>query len=229
MTDATTVDQWQYDQSTGRFRNKRTGRFMSHSSVISLRDQYIDAREIVMSALVSDVVARSDDVAVGTPAWDSLVDDMSRTGWREVESTLITEYALGKGGVNNMGPVDYAALNIMLAVQRGYWDGFMGDVRSGKVTTDAGISNRMNMYTKSGRSFHARGMAGAWDVVLPAYPGEQTCHGNCRCSWRLSRTKEGIEAYWELGGLVNNCDECLENAQQYNPYIVELEGNEVDD
>lgn len=226
QTRATDTDSWEYDPRTGRFRNTVTGRFISHSRVIDLRDQYIVAREGVMSDLVSDVVARGAGIAVGTPAWDSLVADMSRTGWREAESTFITEYALGKGGVNNMGSDDYVRLDAMLAAQRVYWDGFMNDVRSGKVSTEAGIRNRMNMYTNSSRGFHSRGTASAWDIELPTYPGETLCGHNCRCSWRLSRTTRGVEAFWELGGITNNCEECLENSGEYKPYLVELEEKE---
>lgn len=217
-------DEWEYDRTTNRYRNKRSGRFMSHSRVITMRDQYLTGRQRVVTGLVNDVVLRSNGVQIGSPAWNSVVSDMSRVGWREVESTFITEYALGKGGAGNLTPADLRKLDGMLAEQRVYWDGFMDDVRSGRVHTEAGISNRMNMYTNASRRFHSTGMADAWGIVLPTYPGEQVCGPGCRCSWRIRRTKRGVEAFWELGGNpATSCPECLENALYYRPYLIEEE------
>lgn len=223
ITRDTELEEWTYDPKSRRYRNKRTGRYMSHNAIVRSRDRYIEHRSGVIDTLVSEVLDSAADVPVGSPAWHSMISQLDRIGWWEVESTFITAYVYGKGGINNMGAADYTRLNTMLSNQRRYWDGFMADIGSGQVTIEVKISTRMNMYTSNARSFHARGMASAWDMDLPTYPGEQDCGPNCRCSWKIRETKEGVEAYWVLGSRVNNCDGCLENADMYNPYVIERE------
>lgn len=216
-------EEWTYDPKARRYRNVRTGRFMSHNGIVASRDRYITARASVTDDLVADWISRADGVSVGSPAWESMVSELDRTGWRETESTFITEYVHGKGGINNLTDADYTRLQSMLSEQHQYWEGFMADVESGKLSSEAGIRNRMNMYTNNSRSFHARGMAAAWDLELPTYPGEQVCGSGCKCSWRLRETKKGIEAYWELGMSATSCPECIQNADEYNPYLIERE------
>ncbi len=209
-------DEWVYEEEQGRYRNKGNGQYLSHAAIIALRDTFLGGRNAIIAAVIGDVL--TGDLADLTPAGrERIVMDLDRRLWREVESSMIAEYVLGRGGLRAMTDDDYRLLDELVREQRAYWERFMEDIRTGKVVTQAGITQRANLYNHAGRSFHARAMARAWGINLPTMPGEQRCLTNCRCSWDVRRTKEGIEATWKLGGSENTCDDCNRNARAYNP------------
>lgn len=223
ITRNTEADEWEYDKRTGRYRNKRTGRFMSHNSIINARETYLGAREKATADTVWDIYRRAEGLEPGSPPWISVMNELDRIGWREIENTQITAYVYGRGGMNNLTPADHARLNTMLTGQRDYWDNFMDEARSGKMQTHAGISHRTNLYTNNARSFHARAMAESWGVDLPTHPGEQRCGPNCKCSWQIKRRKDRVEAFWRIDAAAENCDDCLSHSTNYNPLVFEIE------
>jgi len=213
---------WQWDEKTRRYRNPETGRFLNQTQVASLRDQFIEARTTETTTFVGDLFKAAGSIQPGSGPWMTLVNELDRIGWRQVESTMIAEYVQGRGGIKAMTSADLAELRSLIGTQHGYWQNFVSDMRAGRIATQEGIAHRMSLYHQAGRGMHARAQASSWGITLPTYPGEQECGPGCRCSWAITQRKGRVEATWRLGSSSRSCAGCSRNAAQYKPYVIEV-------
>jgi len=159
---------------------------------------------------------------LGVGAWE--------TSMREaIKAEYIQQYALGRGGLQNMTQADWGSVGGMIADQYRYLDGFAGEIAAGNLS-EAQIAMRSRMYINSAREafWRARQRAKGWPV-LPAYPGDGStvCLTNCQCGWDAEMVKDHWEATWYLGE-VEHCTSsgmdaygrpmgCLERAALWNP------------
>ena len=175
-----------------------------------------------MSILVSGLASGQLDVG----AWEASMREA-------IKAEYIQQYALGRGGLDNMTRQDWGSVGGMIADQYRYLDGFAGEVAAGNLS-EAQIAMRSRMYINSAREafWRARQRAKGWPK-LPAYPGDGTtvCLTNCQCGWDARAVEDHWEATWYLGE-AEHCTSpdmdakfrpagCMERAVLWNPLRLE--------
>lgn len=200
---------WTYDDKLKRYRDLDTGRMLSASAVIGMRDDYGDARQQVAADLAADLASGTIDV-------QQYVLRMRD----EIKTTYIAEYMLGKGGRHNMTQSDWGKLGNMLRDQYGYLQRFGQEISAGNLS-EAQISVRGRMYFSSAGQAFERARAAGYNIELPAMPkdGTSECLTNCLCNWRLVDRGDYVEATWRLSA-VEHCSTCEQRGRDWAPLIV---------
>lgn len=202
---------WVWDTASRRYRDVENGRWISHETVASIRN----------------------DLAAFQRTWaDTAASAMTRGDWtvrrweleirERLKTVYLAEYMLGRGGRNVMTQADYGRVGAMLKEQYDFLRGFALDVQAG-LLSEAQIAARTQLYHESAVQAFERGKAVAYsaDLILPAYPadGRTRCRSRCRCRWSIQETKTRWKAYWRVSARAENCRDCLRRAQEYNPYV----------
>lgn len=199
---------WQYDEASHRYRDVATGRYLSPTASLSLRDDFQDRQRATLTRLADRLA--SQDMSV--QQWEAAM----RTAVRQIHSV---EYAYGRGGVNAMTAADDLALRSLVADQWAYLHTFAESARAG-LLTPAQIAARAQQYAASSRQSYERGHAAAWGVDLPAYPGQNTvCKASCRCSWSITETADEFRCTW-VRHASDSCSTCLSRAAQWAPLVI---------
>ena len=220
-----------YDEETQTYYDEN-GNPLTPEQVEEILNESIEGDEASMTQLAALV-------AIGVLTVEQWQEAMQES----ITNAYIRQYALGKGGVDQLTEDDYLIIATMVDGQFGYLSEFGAEIGRGQLS-EAAIAARARMYTNSSRqAFYAGLTAGAlvaaaiWarqngrpvpDFTLPAYPGDgrTRCLSNCKCVWRqVSVRREGgdeligYDFYWELG-IAEHCPDCLANASRWNPYRV---------
>lgn len=138
-----------------------------------------------------------------------------------LERGYVEQYALGKGGTNNLFAGDMAVLAGLLAAQYGYLQNFAQQIAAGELSAEQAAA-RVKLYMSSSTQAFERGQTAAYGrLVLPAYPGDgQTvCGVNCKCNWRIEEYEDRWECFWELNP-ADHCADCIENNLRWKPLVV---------
>ena len=212
---------WVYDPRTFNYRDDETGRFVSSADVIEISSLALD-RTLPIAVQLASLLA-TDQLALRD--WEILMRE-------EIKSVYISQYLLGRGGLNRMTQRDWGSIGGMLKRQYQYLNRFSREIARGTLTQGQ-IAARSQMYFNSARQAFSRGRARAmqWDR-LPAYPGDGStiCLTNCRCHWE----RDGKHTYrWVLDYEAEHCSApgvmdkrgrpigCIERAEKWSPYVVE--------
>jgi hypothetical protein len=157
------------------------------------------------------------------PATQALSDGGSIGAWRSAMEVAIrrsqtaayiaaTAERLGvkPALVKGLSRAERAELNARIDAQLKYLDGFVADLRQGRLTM-AQATARANMYAGASRgTYYATRYQN-----LPFYPTEGSeCMTNCKCSWE----QKGEQFYWRLAA-AEHCPTCQTRAAD-NPYTV---------
>jgi len=138
---------------------------------------------------------------------------------QEIRRSYISQYLLGKGGVQNMTQADWGRLGGLLKNQYQYLNRFAGDLNAGTMS-EAQIRQRAELYIQSSRQAYERGRVASLGMpALPAYPGDGStqCVTNCQCHWEHQETESEWLAYWTLGA-AEHCPDCVARSKDWNPY-----------
>jgi hypothetical protein len=200
---------WRYDASSKRYRDSTTGRYISASTAVDLRDGFQDRRRADVDALVR----RLADHDLTVQQWEAETT-------QAIRELFHVQYALGRGGLNAMTDADHAAADAMVEVQRQYLRAFAQDVAAGSMS-EAQIGARAKLYYGSSVQAYERGRASAWSVSLPAYPsdGGTPCKSACRCRWDLVDKGDEIHASWRLQS-GESCSGCKGRAASWSPLVI---------
>ena len=166
---------------------------------------------------------RAQPLTLIAPATQTLADGGSIGAWRKQMEVAIrrsqtaayivataerlhTTPALVKG----LSKAERRELDTRIAAQLKYLDGFVADLKAGKLTM-AQAQARANLYAGPTRgTFYATRYQG-----LPFYPTEGSeCKANCKCSWE----QKGDSYYWRMAA-AEHCPTCQTRAAN-NPYQV---------
>lgn len=198
-----------WDKDIRRYRDADSGRFVAERTVRGIRQGLIDRATAEVDALTSQLA----DGTITTAEWTVQMRDA-------VKRLTIDQYLLGRGGRNSMTQADWGRIGYRLREQYAYLQRFAEQVDQGMLT-DAQIAARARMYVGATWSTFDRAKAAAWQIVLPAHPGDgsTTCLGNCRCHWRIVRDDEAgvINATWVLDSAAEHCGDCKANAERWSP------------
>lgn len=203
-------DKWEFDSSVGvkRYRNLETGRFISRSNVLAMRDEYVN-KQREWGKDLAGMVARK----------EISVQKFEREFRDRIKTTYGAEYMFGRGGKNAMTSQDWGRLGPMIREQYVFAHGFAADIAAGRLT-EAQIAARADLYFSSATYAFERGHAAMFgELDLPAYPGDggTACKMNCRCHWDIKETTTVWRATWRLTP-GENCEGCRSRAGSWNPY-----------
>lgn len=202
---------WEWDASARRYRDTRSGKYLSVGRVKELRDTYI-AHQSERAASLARKVASG---------------DMTVQAWLKEKRALVktvhaAEYALGRGGRNAMTKRDWGRVGAAVKKQYKYLQGFAEDMADGKLSAGQ-IEARSKLYVASATVAHERGNAAAHgEPDLPAYPGDGSteCFANCRCAWHIEQDDEEYRATWKAKDDGATCDDCERRGQDWNPLTI---------
>lgn len=185
---------------TGRYRDTRTGRFVSPGIVRKELDTYLSAGDDTVQALADALRNREISLA-----------DFELAARRLIKNTHLNAIALERGGYANMTPADYGRAGQIIRQQYAYMKNFALDIASGKQRIDGTLSRRLRLYAQAGRNSFYRSHAGhlpgkvthqrsirtkrdsCWQCIeldrkvfaindssFPL-PGRRVCNHNCGC------------------------------------------------
>jgi hypothetical protein len=126
----------------------------------------------------------ADQLAAGTLDVGTWQDQMRG----EIKREILRQYLIGRGGLDNMSPLDYGSCGGMCGDQFRYLDNFAKEIAAGNLTKGQ-IRRRSEMYINSAREAFERAKeraaaeAGLNEVrwFLDPSPEVEHCHGNPGC------------------------------------------------
>ncbi len=209
VQDAYRSPEWIYERGTGRYRNLKTGRFLSRNAVLGL----VQGR---INSLSSDIFQSGDDLITGRLT----LNDWQRNVAEDLKKLWIQQFALGKGGVDRVTPEEWLSMGRVLKAQYAYLRRFAGDIATGRIS-EAQLQARLRLYVQAssfgfwagqdaaerqkGKQFMRRILGVAEhcpDCLRYAEQGIQpigslplptvgcVCRANCRCSVRYYTAEE---------------------------------------
>ncbi|GIW06370.1 MAG: hypothetical protein KatS3mg060_1175 [Dehalococcoidia bacterium] len=200
---------WAYDTRAHRYRDLRSGRFLSATAMVELRDDFLERRRADI-ALVTDRLLAGD---LPTAAWYAAMR------W-EIAQTTIVQYAFGRGGRSQLTDQDRRTIAELIGEQEARLFRFALEVEAGELSARQ-IAARAQLYVDSATRAYERGQAAAFRVVLPAYPGDGStlCRARCKCHWALEDDELVVRATWTLGS-AEHCETCLDRAARWAPLVL---------
>jgi hypothetical protein len=200
---------WQFDESSRRYRDAASGKFVSASSERAIRDDYSARKQ-------ADIATVAGRVAAG----DLAVADWERAMQRSIRELHANEFAFGRGGRRQVTEQEWQQLGAVATEQERYLRDFAAAIARGELT-EKQIANRASMYGDAATTSYHRGKAATYDGLrLPAQPGDggTACVSRCLCAWQVDETDGEWEATWVLDG-GEHCDGCIARSQRWAPYI----------
>lgn len=203
---------WAFDAVSRRYRDVRSGQFLSASTSVELRN---------------DVLARTRMEAANTT--DRLiggritVSEWERAMRTQVRESYATQFAFGRGGRDAMTRDDRKALGKLIDEQHAYLRDFAGAIADGELSGGQ-IAARAAMYLNGSAGAYERGHGAAYGMPeLDHYPGDGStqCLSNCLCSLEIEPTDGGWDVTWVLGDpATESCDDCVGLASDWDPLFV---------
>lgn len=198
---------WEWDTKSQRYRDTRTGRYLSPQQVLGLRDRYTET-----------VMTRADGLTDRLVSSEITLRQWLLQARENVKAVYIDQYLLGRGGRRVMTPADWGRIGGMLRRQYQFLQRFADDIARGTMTP-AQIRARFQLYFESStQAFERAETRGRGVPNLPAYPGDGTtvCKARCRCHWQIEETEREWLATWSLGAS-EHCATCVTRAGEWNP------------
>lgn len=169
---------WKWLQQFGRYFSEKLGRFFGRGDTLAKVDDLQKAPKNVADQLASWVASGQIDAK----AFEAQMR-------QQIKQAYISEYLLGRGGINAMKPLDWGSIGGMLKEQYKYLAAFAQEIAEGKLT-EAQIRARAQMYINSSREAFERAKA--------------------RVAALLNLTEEK----WILNPQAENCPDCIYYSQQ---------------
>lgn len=209
MASETYPDGFGFSKKTRRYRDLRTGKFIKDDTIRQLRDDFI----VSQRGFVEDLASALADGSITLQKWEAEL-------WDRIKLTYEAEFLAGRGGRNVFTELDRTTIGRMLKDQRVFLRGFADAIKSGTMT-ESKIAARSKLYINSATQSFERGRSQAWDMILPAYPGDGTtiCLSNCKCHWEISERVDRKLAYWKLASS-EHCTDCVDRGVRWSPYTV---------
>ena len=126
--------------STGRYRDRATGRFVKELQVRADLDKYIDAKNTRLDALANQLRNREISLA-----------DWQLQMRNEMRMMHNNAAMVAKGGKAQMTQADWGRTGRELRSQYEYLDKWAADIASGKVPLDGRLAQRAKLYGQAAR------------------------------------------------------------------------------
>lgn len=188
-----------FEQSTQRWRNRTTGRFVSNERVTNEMRRHVSATFGTLDTLTEQLY----DGSITVQQWQTAVAS-------ELKDAHLAQAMFAKGGRANMTAADFGRVGGVLRDEYRYLDGFAQAIANGRQSRAQALA-RIKQYGKATQQSYWREYALAsrgniiWQLnpaehcedcielaaggpytaeTLPTYPGagETQCRGNCNCT-----------------------------------------------
>lgn len=204
------MTEWRYSASRRRYLYP-SGRTVPDSRILALRQRFIDGQ-----------AGEADDLARLLAEGEITVAQWEREVRALQKRAFVTEFLLGAGGRQMVGPRGWGTIGGLLAAQYRYLREFAGAVAAGELS-QAQIAERTKRYLASATQAYERGKASGYaGLDLPCMPadGGTRCLANCRCHWEIRERTDAWHAYYRTNS-GETCVDCRGRASKYNPYVQE--------
>jgi hypothetical protein len=138
---------WAWDASVGRYRDLKTGRFLSFAFVREWAQQSLDATADKVYFLAQNVV----NLTLSP-------DDFNTFFREEIKKEYIRQFLIGIGGLDRMTPEYWGSIGGMLIEQYKWLDAFVAEIAGGTLSVEQ-IYQRMTMYILSAREAYERAVS----------------------------------------------------------------------
>lgn len=202
---------WYYYRDRNQYQDAETGKFISQSRVRALMQRFENRHK-------QDIKSISDRLSNGEISVQRWVEEMRKA----VKDAYVIQYAVGKGGMENMTQADWGRVGGLLRGQYAYLNGFASQISNGELTPKQ-IAARANLYVDSSTQAFERGKAASHGLFsLPAYPGDGTseCMANCRCHWRITKSGSTRTASWVMSS-AEHCQTCVDRSVAWSNLVFE--------
>ena len=140
-----------WNESTGRYRDLTTGRFLSEKIVTSEIDKLVLSSSETMRGITRQLV----DGNLSLPEWQGQM-------MREIKAINRITGEIARGGYNQMSPSDWGKIGAETKRQYKYLQKFAAEIASGKQPLDGRCLTRAELYGKAGRgTYHEMKRKGA--------------------------------------------------------------------
>ena len=205
------VGDWIFNQDTKRYRNPVSDKSVTQRQAVVLRDDFIAFIEF-------NPPSPSEQLAKG----EITIQEWELEMRKRIKQSYLDEFALGKGGRNNLTGANLDELGDLLKRQFDFLHNFAGQIKNGELS-EAQIQNRSNQYLNSSTQAFELGKSASFGMPrLPQYPadGTQICRSNCKCRWEIQDRENEWRAIWVLNPAAEHCETCEGNAQRWSPLVV---------
>lgn len=198
-----------FSESAGRYRDTRSGRFVSERSVRAVVDSIADGASDRMGRLAQELLD-------GSRSLGSFQAEMMR----EIKLSQLAAHTIARGGAAQMTPASYLAAARDIKEQYRYLRGMAADIASGRQPFNGSLVARARQYGQASRATfertygagqQQRGFRFEANVLAPAEHcsecreltalgwvpigtlppiGRRLCRSNDRCRIRYARTVE---------------------------------------
>lgn len=203
-----------YDPIKRQYLDVETGIYLTEEQMRAIRDAMADHAGVELRRKAEDAVKAKDDKKFDAVALAAFI-----LGFGVIVKHLeISQYVLGRGGINAMTQEDFAAIEAVLADKQQYIEGF-GQAIADTEMSAAQAGSRAELY--AGVGSYDYGKASAYGIALPEHPGDN-CLGRerCRCWWEfILGDGDTVEAYWQTQRDQSVCPRCLRNEREYAPFV----------
>lgn len=143
-----------WDAGSARYRDNRTGRFVSEATVRHLGERFA---EQAVATNIDRLTERMIAGKIDLPTWQAGMA-------REIRDAHTVSAVLGRGGRDQMTQADWGRMGARLREQYKYLNRFSRDIADGKLTP-AQIRARAKMYAQSARTSYYDGLTAAKQVA----------------------------------------------------------------
>ena len=130
------IAQYVFNVATGRYRDTRTGRFVSNQQITDLIEKTIDDSFLDLNTLIQTALSPNNAYTL---------NDLEETLIIQLRNLHVQMTLLGGGGEGNITPALWGRLGATLREEYKYLRNFLSGVAGGSVTGGE-ITRRMNMY-----------------------------------------------------------------------------------
>ena len=213
LYDDTKGTDWKWYYAAYYYRKEKDNYEIDEEEKDELALSFLDAFIVVMLGTTAGMILKE----ISIQSWTHKMRDYIKQG-------TAAKYLLGIGGKNVIDRIDVGEIKKLVAAQFVYLQKFAEEIRNGELS-GARILQRVGMYGEAVTHGYEKAKARSHNIVLPEYPadGNQQCHMNCRCHWKLEddpKKPEYVLATWKMNPLAEHCQSCLDNAVKWNPLRV---------
>jgi hypothetical protein len=208
---ANPTPQYVWNERSARFRDVKTGRYISQSRVTAALNDVIDAAAAEMKA--ASVGLQTGQITLAQ--WQLVME-------ANIKNMHLASASMAKGGWNQLTQADFGRIGSIIKQEYGFLRKFALEISSGKQPLNGTFLQRAQEYMRAGKVTYYEVLKREKEKRLEVYvrnarhardscplcieqerlgyvrtddprlipPGRRTCRGYCKCEWIFSTAEE---------------------------------------